>query len=135
MKILGIDDNTDINELLSAVIKSEGHDFIQVTDGRKGVDLIREQKFDVVLFDISMPEFSGLDVIDALNEEGLMKKQLIVLLTASAITDAEVQEFVDKGIHSCMRKPLSVEKLFEELNKISEQLNQIQINNLTKVKL
>ena len=49
MKILGIDDNTDINELLDTVLNGSGHEFIYVKNGTEGLRLIREKIFDIVL--------------------------------------------------------------------------------------
>jgi len=75
MKILGIDDNTDINELLDTVLNGSGHEFIFVKNGTEGLKFIREKKFDIVLLDLAMPEFSGFDVINSLLKEGLLTKQ------------------------------------------------------------
>ncbi|HEY5631950.1 MAG TPA: response regulator [Nitrososphaeraceae archaeon] len=118
MKILGIDDNTDINELLETVLNGSGHEFTYVNNGTKGLGLIREKKFDIVLLDVAMPEFSGFDVINSLLKEGLLTKQKIILFTASSVLDAEIEELVKKGIHSCIRKPVDVDFLLEKLEQL-----------------
>ena len=119
MKILGIDDNADINDLLNTVLTASGHEYSSVTDGREGVKLIQQNKYDLVLLDIAMPEFSGVDVIDALRKEKLLEKQKIVILTASSITDKEIEELLQIGVKKCIRKPLDIDVLVEELEKIS----------------
>jgi two-component system OmpR family response regulator len=115
MKILGIDDNTDINELLDTVLNGSGHEFIYVKSGTEGLRLIREKKFDIVLLDVAMPEFSGFDVISSLLKEGLLTKQKIILFTASSVLDSEIEGLIKKGIHSCIRKPVDVDFLLEKL--------------------
>ncbi len=121
MKILAIDDNVDINKLLSTVLKSEGHDFRWVDNGREGLKLIREEKFDAVLLDLAMPEFSGTEVIDTLVKEGIIKKQPIIIFTASSKTDEEIQQLVAKGAHSCIRKPANNQDLLKKLREISSE--------------
>jgi two-component system, OmpR family, response regulator len=118
MKILGIDDNTDINELLDTVLNGSGHEFIYVKNGTEGLKFIREKKFDIVLLDLAMPEFSGFDVINSLLKEGLLTKQKIILFTASSVLDSEIEELITKGVHSCIRKPVDLDFLLEKLEQL-----------------
>jgi CheY-like chemotaxis protein len=117
-KILGIDDNTDINELLDTILNGSGHEFIYVKSGIEGLKLIREKKFDIVLLDLAMPEFSGFDVINSLLKEGLLTKQKIIIFTASSVLDSEIEDLIKKGIHSCIRKPVDVDLLLEKLEQV-----------------
>ncbi|WP_166391370.1 response regulator [Candidatus Nitrosotalea sp. TS] len=63
MRILGVDDNTDITKLLNTILSSEGHEFSSVDNGREGLKRMREQSYDLIFLDLSMPGFSGLDVV------------------------------------------------------------------------
>jgi len=74
MKILGIDDNEDLLEVCETFLNSVGHEYTGINNGREGLQAIKDKKFDVVLLDLSMPEFSGMDVIDALVKEDITKK-------------------------------------------------------------
>jgi CheY-like chemotaxis protein len=115
LKILGIDDNFAINELLDTVLNRSGHEFSYVNKGKEGLKLIKENSYDLVLLDLSMPEFTGSDIVDSLNNEGIINKQKIVLFTASSITDNEIEELLKKGVHSCIRKPFDIPDLLEKL--------------------
>ncbi len=119
MKILGIDDNEDLLNLCEIALSSEGHEYTGIDNGREGLQAIKDEKFDIVLLDLSMPDFSGLDVIDALVKEGLMNKQKIVIFTASSTSDIESKPFLEKGVHSVIRKPLDVDTLLEHIHKIA----------------
>lgn len=121
MKILGIDDNADINNLMKDVLEAHGHNFTFTNNGREGVKLISEQQFDVVFLDVAMPEFSGIDVIDALLKEGIIKKQPVILFTASSITNSEVQELIKKGVYSCIRKPVEIDALILTLKNLNSK--------------
>ena len=118
MKILGVDDNADINDLLNTVLTASGHDYVSVTDGREGVKLIQQNKYDILLLDLAMPEFSGDDVLAALRKEKLFDKQKIVILTASSITDEEIDKILKDGVHTCIKKPLDIDFLVEKLEQI-----------------
>ncbi len=119
MKVLSIEDNRDINMLLDTVLTSSGNEFSSVTDGREGLKLITQNKYDVVLLDLGMPEFSGFDVINALKKEKLMDKQKIIILTASSIQDKELNELVKEGIHSYLRKPIDIDILIEKIQRVN----------------
>ncbi len=121
MKILGIDDNQDLLDLCNVVLSHEGHEYLGVTTGKKGLEKIREEKYDLVLLDLSMPEFSGIDVIDALDKDGLMHKQKIVIFTASSATEKEYGPLLEKGAHSVIKKPLDVDLLAEHIKKIDSE--------------
>ena len=125
MKILVIDDSQDITDLLEKVLSSIGHDVTTTDNGREGLKLIRNQQFDAIFLDIAMPDFSGLDFIDALDQDGKLKDNRIVLFTASSITDDEVAELVKRGVHSCIRKPMQIEKLFEKIDELNKEIASI----------
>ncbi len=118
MKIFGIDDNVDITKLLDTVLNSMGHEYTFVNNGRDGVKSIRENRYDMVLLDLSMPDFSGLDVIADLQSDGQITKQKIVLFTASSVSDREIQDMLSKGVHSCIRKPVDIDILLDKLSEI-----------------
>ena len=123
MKILGIDDNTDITELLDTVLNGSGHEYTFVNDGKSGVKKIKENQYDLVLLDLAMPEFSGEDVLAELNKEELIKKQKIIIFSASSNSDSEMEELVSKqGAYTYVRKPVDVDKLLELISGIKLEL-------------
>ncbi len=121
MKILGIDDNFAINELLDTVLNSSGHEFSYANNGKEGLKLIKENSYDLVLLDLSMPEFTGFDIVDSLNNDGIINKQKIVLFTASSMTDSEIEELLKKGAYSCIRKPIDIDVLLEKIDAIGKE--------------
>ncbi len=118
LKILGIDDNSDITEMLDTVLNGAGHEFSFVNKGKEGLEKIKQNLYDMVLLDLSMPNFTGIDVVNGLNDEGIISKQKIVLFTASSMTDTEIEQLLKKGIHSCIRKPVDIPDLLEKLVEI-----------------
>jgi two-component system OmpR family response regulator len=120
MKLLVIDDSQDITDLFVKILSTIGHEVIATDNGKDGLDIMNNQKFDAVFLDIAMPDFSGLDVIDSLLENGKINDSAIVLFTASSITDSEVNDLIKKGVHSCIRKPVRIETLLEKIDELSQ---------------
>jgi len=121
MKILGIDDNQDLLDLCEVALTSEGHEYSGVSNGKEGIQMLKEKQYDMVLLDLSMPDFSGVDVVDALVEAGIMKKQKVVIFTASSATEKEYAPLLEKGAHSIVKKPLDVDVLLETIKKIASE--------------
>ena len=118
MRILIIDDSHDITDLLVKVLGTVGHEVVSAESGREGLDIMSKERFDLVFLDIAMPDFSGLDVIDELVKAGRIKDSPVVLFTASSITDTEIAELVERGVHSSLRKPVRIETLFEKIEEV-----------------
>ena len=117
MKILIIDDNTTITEMLSKFLQVKGFDCVTSNDGRNGLTLMKKEKFHTVFLDMSMPEFGGKDVIEALEKDNLLKDQRIIIFTASSISNDEVDELIKKdGVESCLRKPVQLSELITTIN-------------------
>jgi len=121
MKILGIDDNKDLLNLSEISLRSGGHEYTGINNGKDGLKAIQDEKFDIVLLDLSMPEFSGQDVIDALVKDGIMNKQKVVIFTATSPTKEMCDQFLEKGVNSILKKPYEPDILLEFVNKLESE--------------
>jgi len=117
MKILGIDDQQDLLDLCNVALSTEGHEYTGIDNGKEGLQAIKDKKFDLVLLDLSMPDFTGVDVIDALVKEGIMDKQKIIVFTALVSTE-ESGPLLEKGVHSIIKKPVDIDDLIETIKKM-----------------
>lgn len=120
MKVCIIDDNTSITGMFSKLLKMEGHEIVIANGGRAGLALLENDIFDATILDISMPEFSGIDVVDALNESGRIKEQKIVILTASSVSNVKLDKLKDKGCREVLKKPLQLDSLVSTLEAVSK---------------
>jgi DNA-binding response OmpR family regulator len=112
MKVLIVDDNQNITDLLSRFLKAKGIDNFVTNNPRDGLECIKEEKYDVVLLDISMPEFSGIDIIQTLEKEKRLKDQKIVIFSANAFTEKQINDLLKmEGVHDCLKKPIALDKL------------------------
>ncbi|SRR5581483_12158899 len=122
MKVLLIDDNKDIADMVRLCLESQ-EDIIcdVISDGKAGLQSIKEGNFDVVLLDLAMPEFSGYDVFKALKEGDLLKFTNVLIFTASSVTNGEVEQMLLSGAKGVLRKPLSIDDLLEAVEKFREK--------------
>ena len=115
LKILLIDDNKDITTMMSKYLKLKGHDCMVSNDGRNGLAILEQQKFDTVLLDLAMPDFSGVDVVNNLYNSGKINGHRIILFTASSVKEDEIQDLIKKGVHSCLKKPVTLDVLIKSI--------------------
>ena len=115
-KILIIDDNIDISDMLAQYLEIKGHNCTVSNNGRNGLNLITQEKFDLVLLDLAMPDFSGYDIMTSLIKNGRIGDVKIIVLTASSVTDAEMDAFIAKGVKACIKKPVRLEELVRTIS-------------------
>ena len=115
MNILVIDDNESLTKLLQRYLKLKEHECTIVNDGRTALSILNEKKFDSILLDLAMPDFSGIDFINELTKKGKITENKIVVLTASSITLQEEEDILNKGVRGLLRKPIKLESLMEIL--------------------
>jgi DNA-binding response OmpR family regulator len=118
VKICVIDDNVEILELLKNVLEATGNDVLTADNGKNGLSLILSEKFGLTLLDITMPEFSGIDIVRYLDDHEKLRDSNILFLTAASISDLEIQKWLDKGVKSCMKKPIEFDDLFEHVMEV-----------------
>ena len=111
MKILVVEDNIEISEVMSVFCgANEGINCQVINSGQEGLDKIRAANFDLILLDLAMPDFSGLDVIKSLNNDGLVESRNIVIFTASS-NQQVLQEMKNYGVKEIFKKPFSLDDL------------------------
>lgn len=115
MKICVIDDNVEILELLKNVLEATGNEVSTADNGKDGLSLILSEKFELTILDITMPEFSGIDVVRYLDGQEKLRDQNILFLTAASVQDSEIQKWLDKGVKTCLKKPADMDELFEQV--------------------
>ncbi len=118
MKILVVDDNNSITQLFSQFFKAKGHDCVTTNNGKKGLDLCLKNKFDAIILDLAMPDFTGADFLDSLDEAGKMENQKIIIMTALPIGDVKLGDR-HHGICEVLQKPCNLSVLMQTLTSLT----------------
>ena len=103
-KILVVDDDEKIVELVRVYLEKDGYRVLTSLDGLEALSLIREKRPDLVVLDLMLPGMDGLDVCRVVRAEG--NKVPIIMLTART-TDEDMLTGLDLGADDYMTKPFS----------------------------
>ena len=109
MRLLVIDDNEEITEAIHFFCESKKDiECYMINDSRQGLERIKREKFNLVMLDLTMPEFSGYDVIKSLKQDGVLESNNIVVFTA--LSDVKVlNEIRNSGVKEVFKKPFSLD--------------------------
>ncbi len=121
MKILHIDDTENILNSFAKILPLYNHDIVSCTDGKTGLRIISEQKFDIIFLDLAMPHFSGFDVLNELEKLKLTIPPIFVF-TAMTLNDAEKSKILKQGVKKIIPKPIELENLILELNNFRQEV-------------
>lgn len=117
MKVLVVDDNPFIGELVERAL--EGYDFevVKASGGREGIQMARDQNVDIILLDIMMPDLDGFTVSGFLKEIPETRNIPILFLTARA-TDSGRKIALKAGAVDYIVKPFSPKELVKRLQMV-----------------
>ncbi len=102
--VLVVDDDPVILKLLIVNFELEGYDVLSAADGAEALDVVRDQRPDIVVSDIMMPVLSGLDMVAAIRADDEVASIPVILLSAKAQA-TDVQAGLDAGATDYVTKP------------------------------
>ena len=117
MKVLLIDDNDEITGMISFFLDSNNTSCKIANDGKDGLERIKSEKYDMILLDLSIPQFSGFDIFVYLKQNDLLKTNNVLLFTSSNTSRENNQEMVEAGIKGILKKPISIDLIIETIEK------------------
>ena len=106
-KILIVDDENDIAELISDILEDEGYETVIANDGKTAIKLVKEENFDLVLLDVMMPKLDGWSVLRKIRQESNLP---VIMLTARGEEQDELVGF-EVGADDYITKPFVNEEL------------------------
>ena len=106
-RILIIEDEPDFVEALDVALSREGHDVLAAYDGRKGLELFRSSRPDLVLLDLMLPRMPGLDVLRRVRSESVVP----VIVLSAKDSEADVVAALELGADDYVTKPFSLREL------------------------
>lgn len=107
-RILVIDDEARIRDACSLVLRDQGFEVEAAVDGDKGVEMIQDAHFDVILVDLMMPGLSGLEVLSIVREKH--PDTVVIVITGYATLEHSI-EAMKKGAFDFIPKPFTPDQL------------------------
>ncbi|WP_026629447.1 response regulator transcription factor [Dyadobacter alkalitolerans] len=136
-KVLVVDDDSDIVELLEYNLIKEGYSVVTASNGKKAIEIAKTFIPDLILLDIMMPQLDGIETGRILRSNPEIKNTYILFLTARSEEYSEVAAF-DVGADDYITKPIKPRALMSRINALfrreaqkAESGDQIDILDLT----
>ena len=107
-KVLVIDDEPGVRELISESLRISEITAVQAADGLEALSLLRREKFDLLILDINMPKLDGLALLEKLRTEGM---SVPVLMLSARADKTDINQGLRVGADDYLTKPFSIEEL------------------------
>jgi DNA-binding response OmpR family regulator len=128
-KILVVDDEPKIRELIKKYAIFEGHDIVEAGNGMEAIDICRAQDFDIIILDIMMPELDGFS---ACREIRKTKDTPVLMLSARGEEYDRIHGF-ELGVDDYVVKPFSPKELMMRIDAIIRRSNKNNIQDLKEI--
>jgi CheY-like chemotaxis protein len=120
-RILVVEDEPQIRQLFEDIIHIAGHDVQTAADGHAALDLIDQQKFDLIISDVKMPESSGAEFYAAIKRKGSALERRLIFVTGDLL-NAETLRFIESTGCPWLEKPFDIAAVTRT---ISDSLNEV----------
>lgn len=118
-KILLVDDDADVRRLVKKILERGGHQVVVVDNGLSALNELNAQKYDLLLSDASMPQYSGFDLIRTVRQQNKHNDLLIAMLTGRR-EKQDIEQAIELGVKDYIVKPIDPEQFLQKIGKILE---------------
>lgn len=124
-KILVVEDESDIREGISEYLSEVGYEVMVAEDGQEGIDLFKENNFDLVVLDIMLPKLNGFGVLSQIRE---ISNVPVMMLTAMSDDYTQIMSFNEKA-DDYITKPFSVIILHKRIEALLRRSKEVENTN------
>ena len=128
-KILVVDDEKEIRELLRLYLENSGYSVVEAEDGQQALDILRSEKIDLCLLDIMMPKVDGYRVLQELRKES----NIPVMILSAKDADSEKILGLNLGADDYMAKPFNPLEAVARVNSNIRRFYSLGTGNVTEV--
>ena len=116
-KVVIVEDEADIREVIEYNLKREGYRTSSVADGEKALQLVRDTLPDLVLLDLMLPGLDGLEVCQRLKSDSATRQVRIIMVTAKG-EERDILMGLDLGADDYLTKPFSPKELLGRIRAV-----------------
>lgn len=133
-KILIIDDEKDIRNLMEEIFTEEGYQVTTAANGQQAQTAWREQSADLIFLDIWMPDIDGITLLKQMLDEQVLENSCVVMMSGHGTIETAI-EATKLGAYDFLEKPLSLAKLLITAERAMEHIQLHQENRHLKQKI
>ncbi len=115
-RVLIVDDEEYIRDLIKEVLMGQGHEFDLAADGVGAFEILRKKTIDLAIIDRNMPGMSGIEIVQLIRQNPKTKGLKVLMCTGSSVTK-EIDEAFNAGADDYILKPLSFPALLSKVAK------------------
>lgn len=123
IRILLVDDEPDILEILKYNLSSEGYEVFTASDGAEGVEKAKKKNPHLIILDVMMPEMDGIEACEKIRSQKGMENTIITFLTARGEDYSQVAGF-DAGADDYITKPIKPKVLVSKVKALLRRLKE-----------
>ncbi len=117
-KILMVDDEIEICELVSEGLREEGYEVASANTGRGGIEFLEHKDFDLVILDIYLPDVDGTTIYETMRKTVRHRKTPVIFLTALASGTRPQLAGIDGKDYTVISKPTNLEEIQKEVTRL-----------------
>lgn len=118
MRILLLEDDLILNEILQEHLIEKKHTVFSVFTGNDAQDAIYSKNFDILLLDVNVPNINGFELLNELRKNGI-KTPAIYITSANMLED--IEKGFNSGCDDYIKKPFDIEELLLKINKYTQK--------------
>ncbi|MEM5778320.1 MAG: response regulator [Candidatus Aenigmatarchaeota archaeon] len=116
-KIMVVDDEENILELVKAILEKEKFSIITAKSGKECLDLLKKVKPDLILMDLMMPSMTGKETTKKIRENPKTKNIKIIFLTVARLSEVGMEELDKLNVSDYITKPFDNEDLVRRVKR------------------
>lgn len=128
IKILLVDDEPDILEIVGYNLSAEGYEVITGANGKEAIEKAKKHKPHLIILDVMMPEMDGIEACEKLRELPILNNTIITFLTARGEDYSQVAGF-DAGADDYITKPIKPKVLVSKVKGLLRRLKETETSN------
>jgi len=117
-RILVVDDKPEILRLFSEMLRVHGYEVLEASTGRRGLQLTRQMRPDLLLLDVVMPDLNGIEVCRRIKADPLLADVFVVLVSGQATGSAERVRGLEAGADEYIAKPVDAAEFLARIRTI-----------------
>ena len=114
-RILVVDDEVDVGEMVSKIINLMGHEAVTAVNGKVALEILRNQPFSIMITDVKMPEMDGFELMKAVRDQ--FPGTYIICMTAHGASYSYT-DVIGVGGADYITKPFTIDEMMAKLNRV-----------------
>ena len=120
LNILLVDDSETVRTVIAKTLQLAGvpvGELYHASNGKEALEILAEEWIDMVFADINMPVMSGIEMVDRMAEDGLLKTIPVVIVSTEG-SKTRIEQLKEKGVSGYIRKPFTPELMKQVVDEL-----------------